>query len=121
MYLFALSVLVGIFVGVLGNGADILLLPILVHYGYSFQEAVAISLFLSIIPSTIPGLLLYNKNGFFKLMPGITVLIAITVGIIIGSYIGSNKIIADKWLYRAYVILMFGMTVYLLTYHCELF
>lgn len=121
MYLFILSVFVGILVGVIGNGADILLLPILVHYGYSFQEAVAISLFLSIVPSTIPGLILYHKNGFFKLAPAITVLIAVIIGIIIGSYIGSNKMIADKWLYRMYVVLMFGMTVYLLTYHCELF
>ena len=45
--IFISSLIIGAIVGLLGIGGGVLYLPLLVHYNFSFQQAVAISLFLN--------------------------------------------------------------------------
>ena len=45
--IFISSLIIGSIVGLLGIGCSVLYLPLLVHYNFSFQQAVAISLFLN--------------------------------------------------------------------------
>ena len=68
--IFISSLIIGAIVGLLGIGGGVLYLPLLVHYNFSFQQAVAISLFLNTIPNALPGLYLYYQHGFFD-FPGI--------------------------------------------------
>ena len=116
--LFTFSLIIGAIVGLLGIGGGILYLPLLIHYNFSFQQAVAISLFLNTIPNALPGLYLYYQHGFFDFNAGIIVASGSILGGIVGAYLGTNNYIDDKSLYRIYTILLLFTTVYMYLYYC---
>ena len=60
--LFLISIFIGITIGIIGGGGAILFIPALMYYNLSFQQAVAISLFLNSIPNALPGLYFYYKK-----------------------------------------------------------
>jgi uncharacterized membrane protein YfcA len=116
--LFSFSLIIGAIVGLLGIGGGVLYLPLLVHYNFSFQQAVAISLFLNTIPNALPGLYLYYQHGFFDFNSAIIVASGSILGGIVGAYLGTNNYIDDKSLYRIYTILLLFTTVYMYLYYC---
>ena len=50
--------------GIVGIGAGILLIPLLVSTGVSIQTAVATGLVLQMVPQSLHGVWLYYKGGF---------------------------------------------------------
>ena len=116
--LFVGSVIIGAIIGLIGIGGGILFLPLLVYYDFSFQQAVAISLFLNTIPNALPGLYLYYEHGFFDFNTAIIVASGSILGGIVGAYLGTNNYIDDKSLYRIYTILLLFTTVYMYSYYC---
>ena len=116
--LFIGSVIIGAIIGLIGIGGGILFLPLLVYYDFSFQQAVAISLFLNTIPNALPGLYLYYEHGFFDFNTAIIVASGSILGGIVGAYLGTNNYIDDKSLYRIYTILLLFTTVYMYSYYC---
>ena len=116
--IFISSVIIGAIVGLLGIGGGILYLPLLVHYNFSFQQAVAISLFLNTIPNALPGLYLYYQHGFFDFNTAVIVAAGSILGGIVGAYLGTNNYIDDKSLYRIYTVLLLFTTIYMYYYYC---
>ena len=116
--LFISSVIIGAIIGLIGIGGGILLLPVLVYYDFSFQQAVAISLFLNTIPNALPGLYLYYQNGFLDFNAAIIVAAGSIIGGIVGAYIGTNNYIDDKTLYRIYTIFLIMTAIYMFCYYC---
>jgi len=115
------AIFVGILAGIIGIGGGIILVPFLIYFNYTIQQAVAISLFLNTIPNALPALYLYYNNGHFLLRPAIICALGSITGMFFGGYIGSKKIIPDKYIYRFYSALLILMSFYLLYYYCELF
>jgi uncharacterized membrane protein YfcA len=116
--LFIGSVIIGVIIGLIGIGGGILMLPLLVYYNFSFQQAVAISLFLNAIPNTLPGLYLYYQNGFLDFNTAIIVASGTIIGGIAGAYVGTNNYIDEKTLYRIYTGFLVMTAIYMCFYYC---
>ena len=116
--LFISSIIIGVIIGLIGIGGGILTLPLLVYYNFSFQQAVAISLFLNTIPNALPGLYLYYQNGFLDFNAAIIVASGTIIGGIVGAYIGTNNYIDDKTLYRIYTAFLVMTAIYMFCYYC---
>jgi uncharacterized membrane protein YfcA len=116
--LFISTIIAGVLTGVIGVGGGIILLPLLTYLNFSIQQAVAITLFLNAIPDTLPALYLYYKEGYFLVKPSIIATFGIIIGVIIGGYIGSKKMISDKTLYRIYTAILVWITIYMFIYYC---
>ena len=116
--LFISSVIIGVIIGLIGIGGGILLLPVLVYYNFSFQQAVAISLFLNTIPNALPGLYLYYQHGFLDFNMAIIVASGSILGGIVGAYVGTNNYIDDKTLYRIYTAFLIMTALYMYCYYC---
>lgn len=112
------AIFVGTIIGIIGIGGGILLLPFLIYFDFSIQQAVAISLFLNAIPNTLPALYMYYKEGFFLIKPSIIASIGTILGTILGGYIGSKKLISDKIIYRLYTFILLCLTIYMFYYYC---
>jgi hypothetical protein len=116
--LFIGSVIIGAIIGLIGIGGGILFLPLLVYYDFSFQQAVAISLFLNTIPNALPGLYLYYEHGFLDFNAALIVAAGSILGGTMGAYLGTNNYIDDKSLYRIYTMFLLFTTVYMYSYYC---
>jgi len=116
--LFLGSVIIGVIIGLIGIGGGILLLPLLVYYDFSFQQAVAISLFLNTIPNALPGLYLYYQHGFLDFNAAIIVAAGSILGGVAGAYIGTNNYIDDRTLYRIYTVFLIMTAIYMYCYYC---
>lgn len=116
--LFIGSVIIGAIIGLIGIGGGILFLPLLVYYDFSFQQAVAISLFLNTIPNALPGLYLYYEHGFLDFNAALIVAAGSIFGGTMGAYLGTNNYIDDKSLYRIYTMFLLFTTVYMYSYYC---
>jgi uncharacterized protein len=108
------TLIVSVITGIFGIGTGLLLVPVLLHFNFTFQQAIAISLLLQTIPNSFPGVYLYWKEGHLPLKKGIIIAIVAGIGIFIGSYIGSKKLIPQKYLNRSFVVIAFIIATYLL-------
>jgi uncharacterized membrane protein YfcA len=50
---------------------------------------------------------MYYNKGYLQIIPAIIMSIMTIIGIVIGGYIGSKKLIDDKILFRLYTIIIF--------------
>lgn len=116
--LFLISIFIGISMGVIGGGGGILFIPALMYYDLSFQQAVAISLFLNTIPNALPGLYLYYEKGYFDFRIASIVTVGSIIGITIGALFVTKNFIDIKILYRFYTFILALTTLYMLYYYC---
>lgn len=94
------------------------MVPLLSFFGFTMPQIVAISLFLNAVPNTLPGLIMYYKDGHLLWKPAFVVVAASIIGVTIGSYVGSKKMIPQPYLYRIYTLMLFVIAFYMLLYHC---
>lgn len=113
-----IGIITGIFIGLIGIGSGVILIPALTFAGMSLKEAIATGLFLQAIPQTIPGFYLYYKKGYFKFYESILLLIGSLIGIKFGSYINYKSYISDKNLYRILSFLLIISAIYIYYKHC---
>jgi len=116
--LFVISIFIDISIGIIGSGGSILFIPALMYYNLTFQQAVAISLFLHSIPNALPGLYLYYEKGHLDLQVAAIVTAGSIIGITIGSYFVIEDYININVLYRFYTFILALTTIYMLYYYC---
>lgn len=116
--LFFTSFLLSIIRGFTGLSAGMLLLPLLLHFGFNTQQIAGIFLVSGLIPSSLPAALLYLKSGHVLWKPVIAICIATMIGSYIGAYLGVNEIISKKLVYRMFVVIMIIATGYTIWAHC---
>ena len=56
-----IGVLSGVSMGIIGVGAGMITIPLLLYTGLSVQQAVATSLIIQLLPQSLPGCLLYTS------------------------------------------------------------
>lgn len=114
-------ILIGLFtgttIGIVGIGAGILLIPLLISSGLSVQTAVATGLALQVVPQSLPGLILYHRKGHVNWWVSLYVIIGSLLGITIGAYLVNNEYIDEKGIYKLLFITLLLCTAYIGYYH----
>ena len=85
-----IGLLVGYFVGIVGIGAGVILMPLLLGYGFTLTQAVAAGLFLQVVPQSLPGLWVYWKHGEVRLWECVVLAVASALGMFGGAWM-ANK------------------------------
>jgi uncharacterized membrane protein YfcA len=119
--LFCATIVVGTFIGLLGSGGGALMVPLLLYFGMSMQQAVAVSLFLYSIPNGLPAFYLYYKQGYVNWPVTAVVSVAVLIGVFLGAYIGSKRLISELVLYRIFTIMLICLAVYMSITRCGFF
>jgi hypothetical protein len=107
------GIISGILTGSIGGGGQVVIVPLLMYCGLSFQEGVAISLAVNAVPQSAPGLYLYYKKGDFKLREAIFVIIGALIGVFFGSYLVIKYKLTQKTLSRflSFLMIFLGILV----------
>jgi len=109
------SFITGILSGLVGIGAGLLTTIMLLALGYDYPYVVATTLFLHILPQTIPAFIQYYKKGYFIIKESIIIWVFLTLGLTIGSYFGSMRLIPNIYLNYILSALLFISSIYLIT------
>jgi uncharacterized membrane protein YfcA len=96
----------GLLAGMIGAGGQVIMLPLLMSTGLTYNQSLAIGLAVNAVPQTGPGLYLYYKNGDFKLRESIYVIIGSTIGVLFGAYIVTKYKLSQKIMSRILSISM---------------
>ena len=114
---FLIGALSGISMGIVGVGAGMLTIPLLIYSGLTLQESVGISLIMQLLPQSLPGVMLYYKNGnitYITAIIALFVVIGSLLGIYLGSYLVNNNYINLKFMYGNLAGLLIGSGVYII-------
>ena len=101
-----IGTLAGMSMGIVGVGAGIITIPLLIYSGLSIRSAVGVSLVMQLLPQSLPGVLIYNKKGFIPPIPSILVVTGSVIGIAIGAYMVKHDIITEKMTYQLLSIIL---------------
>lgn len=104
----------GFFIGLIGIGSGMIIVPGLTMAGMTVKQAVTSGLLLQAIPQTLPGFITYRKNGHFLFNETMLALLGSITGIMIGTYIQYQKLIAEVNAYRllSLILVISGFHVY---------
>ena len=92
-----IGILSGVSMGIIGVGAGMLTIPLLLYTGLSVQEAVATSLIIQLLPQSLPGVMLYWNKKVINLKL-IIISAFLLIGSLIGIYIGSYLVTKNMML-----------------------
>lgn len=112
-----IGLVTGISIGIIGIGAGILMMPLLIASGVPIHTAVATGLALQLVPQSLPGLLLYHKKGHVNWTISICTIIGSLFGITIGAYLVNNEYVKEKDMYRYLFLILLFSTLYIGLYH----
>ena len=114
---FLIGALSGISMGIVGVGAGMLTIPLLIYTGLTLQESVGISLIMQLLPQSLPGVMLYYNNGqitYITAIIALFVVIGSLLGIYLGSYLVNNNYINLKFMYGNLAGLLIGSGLYII-------
>lgn len=112
LYIF-IGLITGISIGIVGIGAGILLMPLLIYSGLSVHTAVATGLALQLVPQSLPGLWMYYKGGHVNIWVSLYVIMGSLLGISAGAYLVNENYIEEKLMYRILFVILFFCTAYI--------
>ena len=102
--------------GIIGVGAGMLTIPLLLYTGITVQQAVATSLIIQLLPQSLPGVMLYLKKGVIDiklLIISAFLVMGSLVGIYIGSYLVTNHIIDTVQMHLLLASVLFTSSLYI--------
>ena len=108
-----IGIITGISIGIVGIGAGILLMPLLISSGVSIHTAVATGLALQLIPQSLPGLWLYHRKGHVDWWLSLYVILGSALGIYIGAYLVNHDYIKERLMYRILFIILVLSSIYI--------
>jgi uncharacterized membrane protein YfcA len=101
-----IGLLSGLLAGMIGAGGQVIMLPLLMWTGLTYNQSIAIGLAVNAVPQTGPGLYLYYKKGDYKFLESIYVIIGSTLGVLIGAYTVTKYKLSQKIMSRILAISM---------------
>lgn len=105
-----IGLLSGISMGAIGIGAGMISMPLLILSGLSLNKAVAITMVMQLLPQSIPGVINYWKDIIW--IYALLVVFGSILGVYLGSYLTTNKILKEKLLYKILCIFLLLSTCY---------
>ena len=109
LYIF-IGVLAGIFMGMIGMGAGVITVPLLINTGMGLHNAVGASLLKQLLPQSLPGVLLYHHKGYINYRDSLLVIFGSLLGIGAGSYMMVNEYITERMAYKILTYMMIMIT-----------
>lgn len=113
---FLIGTISGLSMGIVGVGAGMLTIPLLIYSGLTMKQSVGISLIMQLLPQSLPGVIMYYKNGAINLsviLIAMFVVIGSLVGIYMGSYLVHNDFVNLKSMYATLAFLLIGSGLYI--------
>lgn len=105
-----IGVLAGFFMGIIGMGAGVITVPLLVYTGMNIRNAVGASLLMQLLPQSIAGVWLYHTRGYIDYIPSLWLIFGSFVGILFGSYLVTMDVITEKTTYKMITYLLIVIT-----------
>ena len=105
-----IGVLAGFFMGIIGMGAGVITVPLLVYTGMKIRNAVGASLLMQLLPQSIAGVWLYHTRGYIDYIPSLWLIFGSFVGILLGSYLVTMDLITEKTTYKIITYLLIVIT-----------
>ena len=112
-----IGTLAGLSMGIIGIGAGIITIPLLIYSGMNIRTAVGCSLVMQLLPQSLPGVLLYQKKNYIDWYKSILVVLGSLFGIMLGSYFVSNNYITEKMTYKILTVILIITTVVFVREH----
>ena len=112
-----IGTLAGLSMGIIGVGAGIITIPLLIYSGMNIRTAVGCSLVMQLLPQSLPGVLLYQKKNYIDWYKSILVVLGSLFGIMLGSYFVSNNYITEKMTYKILTVILIITTVVFVREH----
>ena len=113
-YLYIIYVLIGalagFFMGMIGMGAGIITVPLLVYSGMNIHNAVGCSLLMQLLPQSLPGVMLYHYKGHMQYYASFAVIFGSILGSLLGSLLVTYDYISEKMLYKLLTYLLIFIT-----------
>ena len=101
-----IGILSGISMGIIGIGAGVITLPLLLATGMNIKKAVGCILLMQLLPQSLAGVLIYHNDKNIEYTSAFIVILGSVIGIIIGAYMVSNDIISETLTYKLLTIIM---------------
>ena len=115
--LVGIGLISGYFIGLVGIGAGVIMIPMLLYAGFTIQQAVAAGLFLQLIPHSLPAVYMYYKTNNFLFWESLILVVGSTVGTLIGAYQASHGWLTKRTLYIILFTLMMISSGYVFYKH----
>ena len=115
--LIAIGLVSGYFIGLVGIGAGVIMIPMLLYAGFTLHQAVATGLFLQLIPQSLPAVYMYYKTSKFLLWESLVLVVGSTVGTLLGAYQSSHGWVSKRTLYMILFTLMMVSSGYVFYKH----
>jgi len=112
-----IGVLAGFFMGIIGMGAGVITVPLLVYTGMNIRNAVGASLLMQLLPQSIAGVWLYHTRGYIDYIPSLWLIFGSFVGILFGSYLVTMDLITEKTTYKMITYLLIVITCIFINDH----
>ena len=112
---FIIGCITGISMGVIGIGAGLITMPLLIMSGLTVKQSVAAIMVMQLFPQSIPGVINYNDHIIW--IPTIIVIIGSVFGIWLGSYMVNNGIFDENILYKIITVFLFVSSIFFYIYH----
>jgi uncharacterized membrane protein YfcA len=110
MYLYIIYALIGmlagISMGIIGIGAGVITLPLLLATGMNIKKAVGCILLMQLLPQSLAGVLIYHKDKNIDYTSSLIVIAGSVLGIIIGAYMVSSNMISESFTYKLLTIVL---------------
>jgi len=118
-----IGIITGITIGLVGIGAGVIMIPLLIHNGMTIRQAVASGLVLQLVPQSIFGVIEYYKKGDVKIYETIMIIIGSTLGIYIGSILSTRNYISEQNIYLllSIILIITGTYMFFKYYICEIY
>ena len=113
---FLIGAISGVSMGIIGVGAGMLTIPLLLYTGLSVQQAVATSLIIQLLPQSLPGVMLYVKKGVINwklVIISVFLVLGSLVGIYVGSYLVTHNIIDTVAMHLILAIILLTSSLYI--------
>lgn len=110
--LLLIGVLGGLSMGIIGIGAGIITIPLLVLSGLNLRTAVGCSLVMQLLPQTLPAVMIYHEKKYINYYFSILVVLGSLLGTYLGAYLVSNNYISEEFSHKVIAILLVIITVY---------
>ena len=97
--LILVGIIAGIFIGMIGTGAGIIMIPGMMYLGgLSLKESVGVTLLMQTLPVGIVGAYQYWEKGLLPYIPASMIAIGMIIGITMGGYIATGGILNESQL-----------------------
>lgn len=107
----------GYFIGLVGIGAGVIMIPMLLYAGFTIQQAVAAGLFLQLIPQSLPAVYMYYKTDNLLVWESIVLVVGSLLGTLVGAYQSTHNWITKRSLYIILFVLMVASSAYIFCRH----